>query len=63
MTTTKLMWQELQEVTKKHGAILVHFQIEGELYEAVDNEIRETEAYLDEEILVINLRKIDDINI
>lgn len=60
MTTTKLMWQELQEITKKHGAILLYFQIEGELYEPVDSEIKETSDYLDEEILVINLRKVDD---
>ncbi len=60
MTTTKLMWQELQEITKKYGAILLYLQIEGELYEPVDSEIKETEDYLDEQVLVINLRKVDE---
>ena len=52
------MWQELQEITRKHGTILVQYQIDGELFEFADSEIKESEEYLDDEILIINLKKI-----
>lgn len=58
MQNTKSMWQELQEITRKHGSLVVQYQIEGELFEFADSEIKESEEYLDDEILIINLKKI-----